>query len=343
MISNYDYSQAYTRGLKSRLLSETNYEQLLLAQSVTELVNVLKNFSYKDFLAKSLIKKDASAAIEAALWESFAADVEKIKAALPPEGQEILALWRSFWDIQNLKTVIRGVYAGASQNEIKSNLMLGGNLPEATFFELAKQPTIKDVIDLMVTWQLPYATPLNQTYVQFKEREALIILEVALDKYYYHYVLTNLNKRSFNYALAKEIIKRHIDITNIITLLRLIRDKQQDKAAQFFIAGGQEINLRFYLQLSQEKLENVVAALKETSYFNKAIVSTTKISQLELMLENENYRRLKKLFYAEPLSLAVSLAYLFTKLKEITNIRLILKGKEVGLPEADIRKGLVTG
>jgi vacuolar-type H+-ATPase subunit C/Vma6 len=61
------------------------------------------------------------------------------------------------------------------------------------------------------------------------------------------------------------------------------------------------------------------------------------------MVENENYRRIKKLFFAEPLSLAVCLAYLFTKLKEITNIRLILKGKEVGLSEADIRKGLVTG
>lgn len=343
MISNYDYSQAYTRGLKSRLLSEANYEQLLLAQSVTELVNVLKNFSYGRYLAKSLIKEDVSAAIEAALWQSFAADIVKIQAALPPEGQEILALWQSFWDVQNLKTVIRGIYAGASQEEIKGNLILGGNLSEATFFELAKQQTIKDVIDLMVTWQLPYATPLNQSYAQFKVTEALIVLETALDKYHYHYVLTNLNKPSFNFSLAKEIIKRQIDITNIITLLRLIREKQQDKAAHFFIAGGQEISLRFYLRLSQEKLENVVAALKETSYLNKAATQTTKISQLELMLENENYRRLKKLFFAEPLSIAVSLAYLFTKLKEITNIRLILKGKEVGLPEADIRKGLVTG
>lgn len=339
----YDYSQAYTRSLKSKLLTPADYEQLLVARSLTELINGLKKFAYGRFLASNIIKKDLAAGIEAAFWQSFQHDLARIEQHLPSEGQVVLAQFKGLWDVQNIKTVLRGKYVLAEPAEIKANLVLGGNLAPPVFFELAKQPEIKDVIDLLATWQIPFSKPLTQAYPQFMQTSALIVLETALDKFYFRQALKNLQKRSFNFALAREIFRRQIDAVNIITLLRLIREQQQQHAEQFFIDGGQEISFRFYAQLSKEKkLENVLAALKDSSYLkNYQSRADKKISHLEREVENENYRRLRKLFYADPLSLAVVIGYLFAKLKEITNLRLILRGKEVGLSADEIRKGLV--
>jgi V/A-type H+-transporting ATPase subunit C len=58
-------------------------------------------------------------------------------------------------------------------------------------------------------------------------------------------------------------------------------------------------------------------------------------------LEDFLMRRALSLGTGDPLGVGVSIAYLWAKQNEITNLRIIVKGKAVGMPVDRVRRELI--
>ena len=65
------------------------------------------------------------------------------------------------------------------------------------------------------------------------------------------------------------------------------------------------------------------------------------IAVFEQALEDHLMRKALALSHGDPLGVGVSIAYLWAKQNEVTNLRIIVKGKSVGMPVERMRGELI--
>ena len=115
-----------------------------------------------------------------------------------------------------------------------------------TLNELVRQPDVRAVIDLLATWGIGYAKPLTEKFPEYFEKSDLALLECALDKYYYKEALESVKITSYNTMLIRDILATEIDVVNLRTILRLIRDHVDSAEAQEFLIEGVRSSHRKY-------------------------------------------------------------------------------------------------
>jgi V/A-type H+-transporting ATPase subunit C len=173
-------------------------------------------------------------------------------------------------------------------------------------------------------------------------------LEYALDKFYYENALDVVAGGSYDEGIVRGMLTAEIDVTNIKSILRIIRDKvETEDAHYYFISGGKELKTAKLSALSATRtFDDVIKQLTGTSYGFLAkvpdeYVKMEKISAFEKELNTFLLHKALSLFTADPLSIALAIAYLWAKLNEITNIRIITMCKTEYVPEKELMEELV--
>jgi V/A-type H+-transporting ATPase subunit C len=252
------------------------------------------------------------------------------------------------WDIQNIKTILRGKNISEATNEILESFTPAGALDDATLAELVKQPDVKAVIDLLATWGIEYSSPLTQHFAEYSKSRDLVALEYALDKFYYENALEVVAGESYDEKIIREMLTAEIDVTNIKSILRIIRDKvEPEDPHYYYISGGKELNTAKLSALSATRtIDGVIKQLTGTSYDFLAkvpdeYVKMEKISAFEKELNIFLLQKALSLFSADPLSIALAVGYLWAKFNEIANIRIITMCKTEYVPEKELMEELV--
>ena len=147
---------------------------------------------------------------------------------------------------------------------------------------------MRAVIDLLATFGISYSKPLTEKYPDFLKTENLAILECELDKYYYKDALESVKKPSYNNLIIRDLLSLEIDIINIKTVLRMIRDHiDPEEAKTFLIEGGKELDPEILNGLlSLNTIKDVFSALESTQYrflssIPESALRTEKISVIE--------------------------------------------------------------
>ncbi len=336
--------------MKSRLLPPSAFEALINRPDLVSIITELEKTAYREELEKAGLQNEGILQVEAALRKDLAIRFRKIQKLFQREENDVhLKLILHRWDVQNIKTILRGKHTQALPDEILSCLIPAGELDEAALIELSRQPDIKSVIDLLATWRIEYYIPLIRQFKEFTEKRDMSVLEYALDKFYYEHALAVVKKgESDDDRVIKEFLITEIDITNLKTILKVIWDKMEPTEAEQFLIKG---SVRF----GQEKLssliragtiENAVRQLKDTPYqflsnVPEQYVSTGKISEFEKELDRYLIKRGIRHFLGDPLGIALGLGYIWAKVNEVTNIRIIARGKAGEVSDKEIREALI--
>lgn len=346
---DWGYINARMRGMKSRLLDHHALDTLVLQPDLDSLIGELEKTPYRDDLIGSKGRYEGIPAIESALRTNFVRTFKKVlDFTRMEEADRYIRIFLHRWDVQNIKTIIRGKNIHVTNEEIKSCIVPAGELDEATLTELVRQPDPRAVIDLLATWRIPYAQPLTAAIPAFARDGNLSQLETALDRYYYAEALAAVAGRGQNNALIRQVIATEIDVVNIRTVLRMVRDRvEPTEAATFLVAGGRELDERALLRLlGLPSISDVVAALSETRYrfltaIPEAAIDEKKISVIERELERYLIREGAGLFRGDPLSVASLIGYFWAKYNEITNIRIIARCKTADFPVEHLKEELI--
>jgi V/A-type H+-transporting ATPase subunit C len=347
-MTNYEYCYARVCGMKSKLLDRQFFERLIESREVSEIGKCLEETVYGEDIHAGLMVAPGAGGIEEGLRLNLTTTFKKILDFLDGEARELVGILLERWDIQNIKTILRGKHVGASSGEIMGSMVPAGMLTENILASLAKEADIKAVIDLMATWDIEFSKPLTQNFSSYVTTQSLAGLELALDTYYYESALARSSRRSLQSTLINEIIRRQIDFSNAMTLLRLINEGTGEHAERFFIEGGKEMDREEYKRFARATtVEEVVEAIQSISHHNElshsleAYRSLSSLASIERNLEEQMTRKILKLFRAEPLSIAVIIAYLWAKVNEVVNIRIVLRAKEVNMAAPAIREALI--
>jgi len=350
---DWGYINARMRGMKSRLLDHRTLDNLILQPDLDSLVSELEKTTYREDLIEAKGRYSGMPAIEHALRNNFVRTFRKIlDFSQEKEAEQYIKIFLHRWDVQNIKTILRGKNIHVTNEEILDCLIPAGELDEATLTELVRQPDMKAAIDLLATWNIPYARPLTTAFPDFVRSGDLGMLECALDRYYYEDALQAVNGRSRNNVMIREILSLEIDVVNIKTALRMIRDRVEPaEAKKFLLEGGQELNARLDPKkvdrfLALATIEDALAMLANTRFrFLSGIPETAlraqKISVIEKQLERYLVQKGVSSFLGDPLSVASLIGYFWAKYNEITNIRVISRCKTADFSVENLREELV--
>lgn len=346
---DYGYSNARIRGMRSRLLDRAYFDELIAAHDVGALIQELSGTEYGPDLEDVLIKGRDAATIDEALKNNLVRTFRKVHGFLNEEAGYVLTTLLGRWDVFNIKTILRGKHMHLANEEIAEGLLPVGYLAQVELDALAMLEDVRAVVDTAATWGLPYASAMRAGYVAHMQSGELSDLELAMDRYYADWAKMRLGRRGVNMRIAREILERQVDVMNLVMVFRLQKsDIEGVDVDSFFLLGGRVIDLDFYRELAQmSDVDEVLDRLRGTAY-SKALdevavtyLEENSIAVFERALEDHLMRKATGLGTGDPLGVGVAIAYLWAKQNEVTNLRIIVKGKAVGMPVDRVRGELI--
>lgn len=350
-MARLEYENTRLRSLKRDLLSKEFYERLLESDTPEEMVNIFSDTVYGSDISAAVINEPGYRGIENGLKENLARSFSKIVSFFSSENRYLAEIMLGRYDIWNIKAIIRGKHIGASYEEIIEAVMPAGELTEPLLRALVEAVDIKNIIDLLTIWGFPYSRVLRDAYPEYHSSGKLLPLELALDFAFYDRSLKLLDehKNDFDAMLLKEFIRQEIDFVNVMTSIRLISEKTTvEEAEKFFVPGGRKFTLKKFKEIvNLTDPEMIISVLSDTPYSKaaqeglKRYLQTGYVSAFQRALEEFIVRQATKLFLADPLSSAMLIAYFYAKHNEVTNLRIIVRGKSVGMNEEEIREAMI--
>lgn len=350
-MARLEYENTRLRSLKKELLTPDFYERLFEARSPEEMATIFSETCYGNDVSASMLTTPGYRGIEAGLKNNLASSYARVVRFFSEENKYLAETLLGRYDIWNLKAVLRGKHIGATAEEIYEAVMPAGELTEPLIARLINAADVRSIIDLLTVWGFPYAKILREAYPEYQSSGKLLSLELALDMNFYRRCIEALESRSkdFDALLMLEFIRQEIDFINIMTAIRLSTENfSEEEASKYFVEGGRKFTRKHFNEaLKISEPERMLAVLQGTPYAKaaeegvKRYLKTGYVSSFQRALEEFLTRQGAKLFMADPLSSAMLIAYFYTKHNEVTNLRIIVRGKSVDMSEEDIREAMI--
>jgi len=346
---DYGYGNARVRGMRSRLLSARTFDELMSSSDVNKIIQQLIDTEYGPEIETAIIHGRTPAAVDEAFRANMVGTFQKVMGFLNAEAHELVGTLLGRWDLFNIKSIIRGKHMHLMPEEIEDGLYAVGALSPAELHVLVQAEDIRAVVDTLVTWESPYAVPLRGALAAYGEGGNLASLELALDRYYSEWAAKRLSGRRANAVLARHILGLQVDSINLLTTFRLLKsDLGGIDPKIFFLSGGAYVSEELFDTMTGlSDVDEVLDALKGTPYARQleAVIATYveegSLSVFERALEDYVMRKALDAGRGDPLGVGITIAYLWAKQNEVTNLRIIVKGTAVGMPPDRMRKELI--
>ncbi|MDD1724176.1 MAG: V-type ATPase subunit [Methanospirillum sp.] len=334
--------------MHSFLLDKKAFDILIVRPDLDSVISELEKTLYREDLERALVTTPGIHGFENALRYNLIRTFRKILRLVEGgTGERYVRIFLAKWDIHNIKTILRGKRVHVPASEIRDYLIPSGDLDEATLNELVKQPDLKAVIDLLAVWGYEWATPLTLHFGEFTQRNDLVILEYALDQYYYQWALSLIAGKTRDEKTIRDLISTEIDVTNIKCILSLNRDGiDAADSAQVLLEGGRYLDHNMLMMMVNEPtVTGLLKYLESTPYRfllklpvegKRALMSVYQ-NALDIYLIKQGVA----VFRCDPLSVSIVIGYLWAKYNEIINLRIIGRCKNIRISLEEIERELI--
>jgi V/A-type H+-transporting ATPase subunit C len=335
-----DYANARIRAVHGGLLGPRGVTELLAQPGLTARLDYLKRTAYGPALAAQLAReRDPLRAAERGLRARLVEDLVGIARFL--RGERVLPLFLEFLGFEdgwNLKTILRGIARKERPERTYELVAPTPELDEAALGELVRQEQVKSVLDLLVTWRSPYASPLAEAFESYRSRRDLFPLELALDQFVFARARAAARADGEDGRILLEFLEAQIDLANAATLL-----KRRDGAGaeDLFIPGGRLLDAKRFQRLcglTERELREALARLGRLRLDPRLAEMGERADPftLDQLLHEALRKAMRRAARIHPLSLAVPLAFVLERRAEVQRIRLVLRGAEFDVPADEL-------
>jgi vacuolar-type H+-ATPase subunit C/Vma6 len=250
------------------------------------------------------------------------------------------------WDVSNIVTVMRSVRAGSRPNRVTDALVPAGRYSPAQLEELAKEPDIRSLADSLVQWDSPFGPVLRRSILAGHGEADYSRAESELFVEYFVSAFEELDAEDPDDCIVRDQLRLQADMINVLGVLKQIdsRSHGMDEPGISRIPGGfigpseiAELHASENMELALETLDGTeFAPAVERGIL--AFGETDRLSVLERFLETVVFDRGMRLFRKNPLNISVPIGFIWRKLNEFMNLRILARGKRYKLPTAAIRE-----
>tara|TARA_B100000459_G_scaffold144941_1_gene108529 strand:- start:333 stop:1136 length:804 start_codon:yes stop_codon:yes gene_type:complete len=250
--------------------------------------------------------------------------------------KSLVAIYVERFDYEKAKTVLRAINGGASDEIIESQILPPENSRNAPWLAIVRSTEgLQEAVDSMS------GTPWGRTLSKLEGELNLEEMENALDMQYFSDAIKAVKSGKGQPQLLR-YLRMEIDHRNIINQLRAIRlDTSPEKRSSIVIPGGR-IDASVMKQASQSTNDDeLLEALRRSNSFNdsgfdEALRKSEEMGTLDPfaeLLSHQRHALLKKFSHLSPISPFPIIHYIECKALEVRNLRLLVRGKAVGLPD----------
>lgn len=339
------YFNSRIKGMRGRLLGPVDFEALFRADSLRGYFDYLASTPYGPYLETSSARfKREDDVVSNALASNMADTFAAVWKIAPDEGRRLLKAVFTIWEVYDIKAILRGLAMNVPREDMLNTLVPAGELNLASLRTLASSKDIQDLIQFLDTWGSSYARPLREGFEAYQRKGTLSEMELRLDIYSIQALLSSLNG-DFDNRIIKEVVSLRADTENIMTLFKVVGEGYSQKGVEgFFMQGGERLLLKAFVELAKlndrrELLERLLAVIRDFDL--KAALSGVEpdeVSVIEERFEEAIRKRMHRLSIVEPLSIALAVSFIFMKVREVKNLRVIARGKAFGMPEAELKR-----
>lgn len=349
MPDDYGYLNARIRGKKSRLLDRQLYMELLSKADLDAFLASLTQTAYREAMEAALARHRGLQALYDGLRRDLTGALLQVRALAEdvPESEPavLIRVILSRWDRHNLVTLMRAHVPAVGPPSPMDLLVPVGDLDEVDLRELAAQPNLRAMIDLMVTWRLPFAQELSATWAATRGMAPETALEDTLNRAHVQHWLSRLAAlpETPSTTLVRRAMGWEVDQRNLLNALRVrqARDRGEviPEMSSWYLPGGlwSSRSLAVLIEGTEEQANRALRGLvsmppwslgrKDRDYHVQM-----DLSALQLDMEHALQARMAALFHDDPLTIAPVLAYVWAKEGEIRNLRTIGTGIANDMP-----------
>lgn len=349
-MSDLFYLAARLHAMRAQLLSRREVETILALPDLPSIAAVLRDGPYGHHIESTGGEVPEAARIEEALRRNVSETLSRLLAISSGDCAEGVRLVLGRWEAQAVKTVLRGIVSGASPAEILSALVPTGLHDEAALEEMCRQADPRALAELMATWREPWGRPLLRALPEYHGPRDLAILESALDRCWCEQAakLLRVIRPSSTGADGEDalslFVSLTVDTTNLMTVLKEDEDRIVPlKRDRHLLPGG-----RIFDESALDRIRaspTLAEALLEAGRhpFRRVLAALPApaggipfLAVVERQLDRVLLRASRGLARVDPLGWGPLVFFLLDKLREVRNVRMIVRARLVDLPEAEL-------
>jgi len=345
--SNPEYVTARVRSRRAKLFDEDQYRDLV-RMGPSEIARFMEETEYSEEINRMGARYTGVDLIEYSLNRNLARHFDDLLRFAEGSLYDLIARYLRKFDDWNVKTVIRGVYSGATPDEIRSDLILAGELDAGEIDALIDAGSVEGVVEALAG--TVFGDGLAAALADFEATGSLVPIENAIDRAFYESLLSGLGGESGEVGPATELyvefLQAEVDFLNVRNALRTVRTGTDLDPGEYFIEGGQLFSAAELTQIGGN-VDELLTRVRESRYGDELDAALGGLAEADSLVAFENATERALLAYADrlssryPLSICPVLAYVVAKEREVNNIRAIARGKEAGLAPEEIQEELV--
>jgi len=334
--------------MKSKLLKKDDYDKLMKMKT-NEFIKFLEETEYKKEVDELAIHHKGMELLELAVNKNLTRTYEKLKRITEEGLKELIQLYLKRNDLWNIKTVLRAIFVKEKIEFLEDVLIPVGSLKKDLLVELAKQGTVREALELLAKSKTykPHAAEILAL-----PTENLMEAEGWLTSQYYNDVLEIAEALPEEGRLFRGFLINEIVILNLVTLFKLKKEGLSAKEIEKYLINveSEAANLKkkvVELLLNASDMETLFQVLEKTRFSEAAEEGFAEYKENSslIVFETALYKKLLQdsmlLLHQHPLSIDVILGYMFAKSIEGKNLKMIMKGKELGIKDEIIEKEIV--
>lgn len=319
-------SSVRIRNLEKKLLTKSQFERLVGANSLQEAFKYLNESMYSEELTKLGQIQNFDDVFSNSLYKMYNEILE-----MSPE-KELIKVLTYKYAFHNIKASIKEKILGENFTGIYSKLY--ENIPETI------QKQLEGELKNLDNW---YKNIAVKAYQIFQETGDPQKIEFFVDRQYFQKILDVI--RAFKLPILEKYFRRMIDFINIRALIRCQKQGQSLELLREIVIDGGYIPKEEIMEYFYREPQEIAEAYKNTEIGKSLIRGIKDYKETGLLLGFEKYmedyltnllKEVKKITYGPE----VLFAYVHAKEIEIKNLRITFVGKANELPSDFIKERL---
>ena len=246
-----------------------------------------------------------------------------------------------WFELANLKVLIRGKFSGVGNAEIRQQLADLGSFADLPLARLIETDDPHEMLRLLET--TAYAGIVRQARRVYEEQgHDLFLLDATIDRGFF----IDLEQRTRflldeDAALVARVLDELLDRFNLLWLLRYRFAYGLSPARSFYLltTSGRKLNSTLLLQLARlESVEEVIEALPQP--YRRLVAGLQRISDMETVMEYHALTVAADMLRNGSSLVARTFAYILLREAEVRFLQAIIKGKLLDCDDELIRKAV---
>jgi V/A-type H+/Na+-transporting ATPase subunit C len=345
-VSGYAAINARVRVMYSYLLSGEDLARLSQAPDLTALVAALRQTAYGSYVDALHEQELTPQAIIHQIKRRLADLYQSVVNAAPPQTRSLFVQLYRYYEVNNLKAVLRGIVSGPAHNSdqtlwerVEEVLFPYGPMTLLPAQAMVESGSIASAVELLRG--TAYYDMLSFAMKRYNAEQSLFPLEVALDLYYWRQLWQEANKLlGADHGPAVRIVGSLLDMNNLMWAIRyrVYQHLSEEELINYTLPFGYHV--------SDEDVRAIAAGADIASTMSRLYPGLRDVNSLLEepkrglpILEQEIKRYIVQqcmaAFVGNPFDVGVPLAFLVLSDLEVQDLTVLIEAKFTGVP-ADI-------